>query len=80
MTRLLEPYRVEHTIRVTNASRSLTIPGAWILAAEPDNWYVRDIPFSVLKMLKAHGTIDVKIRRLENTQFIEAILSIQKAG
>ncbi|ALY08453.1 hypothetical protein RINGS_91 [Arthrobacter phage Rings] len=81
MTRLLEPYRVEHTITVDSAGASRMFADTYVLGTvEGPNYFVRDIPFSVLRMLKAHGTLDVKVRRLENTQFIETILSIKKAA
>ena len=80
MTRLLEPYRVEHTIRVTHAARSHVLANAWVLyTGGPVNYFVRGVPRVLTAMLQAHGPIDVKVRRLENTQFIETILSIQKA-
>lgn len=81
MTRLLEPYRLEHTIRVVYVGACLAIPGAHILyTGKGPDYFTRGVPRILTAMLKAHGAVDVKVRRLENTQFIEAILSIQKAG
>ena len=88
MTRLLEPYRVEHTIRVVDIRRSAQIPGAYVLAISDNGTeyartnnrvYARGVPTVLLNMFTTHGALDVKVRRLENTQFIETILSIQKA-
>lgn len=79
MTRLLEPYRVEHTIRVTHIARSAALPGVWVLRTSQGAYYSRGVPRVLSAMLQAHGAIAVKIRRFEDTPHIETILSIQKA-
>lgn len=80
MTRLLEPYRVERTVRVTHMARSRAIPGAWVLFNDGPQLFSKGVPRSLGAMLIAHGPLDVKVRRFENTQFIERILSIRKAS
>jgi len=80
MTRLCEPYRVEHTVRVTHMARSVVVPGAWVLYSDGPNLFSKGVPRSLGAMLMAHGPQLVKVRRFENTQFIETILSIRKAS
>lgn len=79
MTRLMEPYRVEHTITVDSVAVSVMLPGVYTLRAGGTVYYVRSVPRVLTSMLQAHGALNVKIRRFENTQHIESILSIQKA-
>lgn len=79
MTRLTEPYRVEHTIRVTHVAQSVVFPQAQVLSGKGPNYFARGVPHILTAMLRAHGAIDVKIRRFENTNHIERILSIKKA-
>lgn len=81
MTRLMEPYRVEQTLRVTHVGRSVTIPGAWVLADANTltPFFARGVPRVLTAMFAAHGALDVKVRRFENTHFVETILSIRKA-
>lgn len=79
MTRLLEPYRVEETVIATHLDRSLVIQGAWILATDKGNYWLRGVPRSLGPMITAHKAVAVKLRRFENTEFVESILSIRKA-
>lgn len=79
MTRLLEPYRVEHTVRATHVGRSAAIPGAWVMSTDQGKYWLRGVPRSLLNMIEAHRAVEVKLRRFENTQFVESILSIKKA-
>lgn len=79
MTRLMEPYRLEERLVVTHVARSVTIPGAWVLSTDKGNYFARGVPALLPRMVTAHKALSVKVRRFENTQFIETILSIRKA-
>lgn len=79
MTRLMEPYRLEETLVATHIARSATVPYLWIMATDKGNVWLRGVPRSLVTMIDRHKAVAVKIRRFENTQFIETILSIRKA-
>lgn len=80
MTRLLEPYRLEATVTTTEVKRSAHMPGVWIMwGVDGQAYYLKGVPNALPAMLKAHKALSIKVRKFENTNFVERILSIQKA-